>query len=309
LDLQNNHIVNLPPELGLLTNLQKLVLDNNPLKTVPGPIVRKGTPTVLDFLRGRLTQSQVNLMAGVPAPVNTSGMGGVDVNIFLEAETSGKLNLSNLNLDKIPPHVFEMPNLVQLVLNKNQLTEIPPDIKNLKKLKIFKVEENKFTEVKIFPPAMRVTEISFCRNKISKVDPEAFTDHQFEYLETLNLSTNLLTDTNFLKLVSFTLTELNLSYNTITVLIPDIGELVSLKYLRLNNNKLKVLPNEILNCKQLHTIDIAMNDVASLNPELSLLPHLQVLSVEGNPIRTIKREILLRSDALITYLHDRVSHK
>jgi hypothetical protein len=41
----------LPKELGRLTNLKALSLDNNPLKVPPPEIVAQGTQAVLEFLR------------------------------------------------------------------------------------------------------------------------------------------------------------------------------------------------------------------------------------------------------------------
>uniref|UniRef100_A0A7N6B5G1 Leucine-rich repeat-containing protein 40 n=1 Tax=Anabas testudineus TaxID=64144 RepID=A0A7N6B5G1_ANATE len=55
LDLSNNDLLNIPPELGLCTNLRCLILDGNPFRTPRAAILAKGTDAVLEYLRSRIT--------------------------------------------------------------------------------------------------------------------------------------------------------------------------------------------------------------------------------------------------------------
>ncbi|KAL7396758.1 hypothetical protein ABVT39_011295 [Epinephelus coioides] len=54
LDLSNNDLLNIPPELGLCTTLRCLSLDGNPFRTPRAAIVAKGTDAVLEYLRSRI---------------------------------------------------------------------------------------------------------------------------------------------------------------------------------------------------------------------------------------------------------------
>lgn len=54
LDLSNNDLLNIPPELGLCTSLRCLSLEGNPFRTPRAAIVAKGTEVVLDYLRSRI---------------------------------------------------------------------------------------------------------------------------------------------------------------------------------------------------------------------------------------------------------------
>lgn len=54
LDLSNNDLLNIPPELGLCTTLRCLSLEGNPFRTPRAAIVAKGTDTVLEYLRSRI---------------------------------------------------------------------------------------------------------------------------------------------------------------------------------------------------------------------------------------------------------------
>lgn len=53
---------------------------------------------------------------------------------YEQARRTGCLHLSHCGLDKIPPEVFEMTDLVRLDLGWNELTEIPDEIAELGKL-------------------------------------------------------------------------------------------------------------------------------------------------------------------------------
>lgn len=54
LDLSNNDLLQLPPELGLCSSLRCLSLEGNPFRTPRAAIVAKGTDAVLEYLRSRI---------------------------------------------------------------------------------------------------------------------------------------------------------------------------------------------------------------------------------------------------------------
>nr|XP_020650914.1 leucine-rich repeat-containing protein 40 [Pogona vitticeps] len=54
LDLQNNDILHVPPELGNCINLRTLLLEGNPFRTPRAAILAKGTDAVLEYLRSRI---------------------------------------------------------------------------------------------------------------------------------------------------------------------------------------------------------------------------------------------------------------
>ncbi|XP_019727369.1 leucine-rich repeat-containing protein 40 [Hippocampus comes] len=54
LDLSNNDLLNVPPQLGLCTTLRCLSLQGNPFRTPRAAIVAKGTDAVLEYLRSRI---------------------------------------------------------------------------------------------------------------------------------------------------------------------------------------------------------------------------------------------------------------
>ncbi|XP_008059162.1 leucine-rich repeat-containing protein 40 isoform X3 [Carlito syrichta] len=54
LDLQNNDLLHIPPELGNCVNLRTLLLDGNPFRVPRATILMKGTAAILEYLRDRI---------------------------------------------------------------------------------------------------------------------------------------------------------------------------------------------------------------------------------------------------------------
>ncbi|KAL6108619.1 lrrc40 [Pungitius sinensis] len=54
LDLSNNDLLNIPPEVGLCASLRCLGLEGNPFRTPRPAILAKGTDAVLEYLRSRI---------------------------------------------------------------------------------------------------------------------------------------------------------------------------------------------------------------------------------------------------------------
>ena len=54
LNLADNSISALPPQLGTLASLRVLHLQGNPLRSIRRPVLEKGTQAVLEYLRGRM---------------------------------------------------------------------------------------------------------------------------------------------------------------------------------------------------------------------------------------------------------------
>jgi len=56
----------------------------------------------------------------------------------------------------------------------------------------------------------------------------------------------------------------------------------------LHNNKLVLLPDELVELKKLKTLKVSNNDLSDLNPRLALLQNLVRIAIEGNPLKCIK---------------------
>ena len=57
LDLGNNNIGTVPPELGLLRNIRSLTLDGNGFRVPRPQILVKGTEAIMAYLRDRIPRT------------------------------------------------------------------------------------------------------------------------------------------------------------------------------------------------------------------------------------------------------------
>jgi hypothetical protein len=79
-------------------------------------------------------------------------------------------------------------------------------------------------------------------------------------------------------------TELDLGYEGLTELPPELFKLTNLTWLNLYNNQLAALPLELFQLEQLTTLNFSNNDLTSLPPEIVRLTNLRELLLRGNPL-------------------------
>lgn len=105
----------------------------------------KGKPS---FYKGRTGSKEMPQLKTVPLNVNKTflrselGYGKQFRQRFEEAQSSNVLDLSGMDLDHIPPAVFEMENLTVLNLAGNKIDFLPQQITELKSLERLELEGN-----------------------------------------------------------------------------------------------------------------------------------------------------------------------
>lgn len=106
LSLSYNRLTQVPPEIGLFTNLTELFLGQNDLTTLPPEILKltKLTHLAIDH----------NKFSKLPPEVTN-----------LTQLT--KLHLHNNQITTLSPEIGKLTKLTQLQLSYNLLTELPPD--------------------------------------------------------------------------------------------------------------------------------------------------------------------------------------
>lgn len=130
LDVSFNNLEAMPPQLRRLTNLQTLVLSNNPLSHFqirPLPAM-----TELRTLHMRKTHRSLSNI-----PVNLEGL------VHL-----ADVDLSENELTKVPEGLFTLPNLKRLNLGSNEIVEVSADIERWSQLETFILSRN---QIKALP--------------------------------------------------------------------------------------------------------------------------------------------------------------
>ena len=80
-----------------------------------------------------------------------------------------KLNMSGMQIQKIPKEIGEMKNLQELILSKNQIKEIPVEIGQCKNLQIINLFKNRIEVIPVEIKDLTHLQMLFLgRNKISR---------------------------------------------------------------------------------------------------------------------------------------------
>ncbi|MBN2392473.1 MAG: GTP-binding protein [Anaerolineae bacterium] len=147
LDLSNEGLTELPPEIGRLTTLRSLNLSGNQLTALPPQIVRLVTLRSLYLGGNRLTAllpeiSQLTTLQLLALSDNQLKLLPPEID---QLTTLLSLNLRDNHLTALPPEIGWLAALRELELNNNQLTTIPPEIGRLTALKFIDLGSNRLT--------------------------------------------------------------------------------------------------------------------------------------------------------------------
>lgn len=144
LNIRENEITYLEPEIGFLTNLNELDLSNNKISTIPQDI---GSLTKLSWFS--LSSNQISsLPKSIKKLINLRWLNLHSNKITeLPAEIGNLksliwLSVSNNSLSTVPSEIGKLGNLAELNLQNNQITSLPPEINQLPKLAMLDLRGN-----------------------------------------------------------------------------------------------------------------------------------------------------------------------
>ncbi len=126
LNLANQGLTEVPPDIYKLKYLTTLYLGHNQLKEVPPVVGVLGNLTTLNLDSNQLTE--------IPPALGA-------------LRKLKQLKLGRNQLTEIPPELGSLQKLEHLELDNNQLTELPPELGNLKSLAELEAENNKLTQL------------------------------------------------------------------------------------------------------------------------------------------------------------------
>jgi Leucine-rich repeat (LRR) protein/cellulose biosynthesis protein BcsQ len=232
------------------------------------------------------------------------------------------LDLSELELVKIPDSVGELKQLESLDISNNIITDLV-GLENLSNLKVLSISKNLIKEIQSLDNLKSLRELDASFNEISsfkglehlgklnqlfinnnKISDISGVEH-LKSLKQLDLSYNEIVDLNGIDLLDY-LEELYVSNNqiqnlkireivrTIQVLdirnneisnLSDIGKLVNLRQLNLSNNYIEELSG-IENLSALKDLNISYNSIRSFH-NLKDLSRLEQLDISNNRVRQV----------------------
>jgi internalin A len=263
LDLSDQQLTALPPEIGQLTQLKVLKLGSKVLKLGSKEWWKEDNPTK-------------NQLATLPSE------------LFALANLT-ELDLSGNQLTALPPEIGKLTNLTTLTLGSNQLTALPPEIFTLSSLTTLDLSGNQ--SIALSPEIGKLTNLTTLKllgNQLTALPPELFT---LTNLTELDLRGNQLTvlPPEIGKLTN--LTTLALSGDQLTVLPPEIGKLTNLTTLALSRNQLTALPPEIGKLTNLTRLWLYSNQLAALPIQLFTLSNLTSLALHNNHLTALPSEL------------------
>ena len=282
LDLSGNQLTALPPEIGKLTQLKKLILgkyeydENGYIVNTIGNKLRS-LPQEIGLLN-QLEELQIvsNELTSLPGEIG-------------KLTNLQSLNLSSNQLTSLPGEIVQLTNLQSLDLYNNQLTSLPGEIVQLTNLQSLDLSSNQLTSLPgEIVQLTNLQSLDLYNNQLTSLPGEI---GKFTNLQSLNLSGNQLTSLpgEIGKLTN--LQSLNLYNNQLTSLPGEIGKLTNLQSLDLSSNQLTSLPGEIGKLTNLQSLDLRYNQLTSLPGEIVQLTNLQSLDLSSNQLTSLPGEI------------------
>ena len=209
-----------------------------------------------------------------------------------ERGRKGILDLSGCGLRTLPPDLFTLRELEELILLNIKLSGIPPGLAQLTNLHMLDLTNTNLRdlsgEVLAALPKLRI--LSVAQNSLSTLPPELFELP----LETLSLEScgieGALPDALW---DMTTLNVLNIGNCGLVTLPPALGNLVHLKHLTVNSNSgLTKLPDELGQLSELEKLSCSGSGLRSLPSSLGDLTALKILYLnECRMMQRLPREI------------------
>eukprot|EP01125_Pyxidicula_operculata_P012037 TRINITY_DN3943_c3_g1_i1.p1 TRINITY_DN3943_c3_g1~~TRINITY_DN3943_c3_g1_i1.p1 ORF type:complete len:673 (-),score=135.87 TRINITY_DN3943_c3_g1_i1:54-2072(-) len=289
--VNNNQLESLPSFIGDLSQINYLVASHNNLKSLPDSLSKNFRLEEIVLSHNRITKFPDSFQMG-----NFQSIIRIDAysneltlndNIFEGAENCAleEVNFGRNKITKLPENFFELRNLSVCSFKCNSISEISPKISNLQILTILDLSSNNISELpnEFYESCLDISTLNLYGNKISSL-PDNF--RNLTRLRQIYLGYNNITSFPFLDDCYFGyLEELFLNGNPISQIPENIVDNAgSLRYLYLNNMKLKSIPHQIGQLAYLEQLDVSHNQLTTIPHELSNLQSIYSLDFSHNQI-------------------------
>ncbi len=290
LDLRNNSIEQIPPEIAMLTRLKELQLEGCPIDAAWAAILDRGLVFLQEFCARALVRD----------------------------DEPGYIDLSDTQIDSVPPSVFEQNNIVSFVANSNPVVNLPSSLQYATALTHMSLAHCTLTEISdAFVELKKLIYLDLSHNQLKQL-PDHFKN--LTNLQNLDVSCNPLVNVDAIKYLS-ALVHLNIQGTCLTdvplalakltqidsvsadwVSFPSLPahlvensssilEFVKLlarsfvsSNVSLQRQGLFLIPPCVLTWKSVVTIDLSYNNLECVDGAIFELPSLQELNVRNNSI-------------------------
>lgn len=264
INLENNRLVTLPPELAHIPILVELNLKGNQIIELPQDV-------------GNISLELLNLdnnhLTSLPDSLGS-------------LYNLKRLFIASNKLQSLPSTLGTLENLFVLNLSDNQLHELPGQIGNLAKLEWFNVGNNQLSTLpNSFGQLTNLKVLLLNHNNLQQAPRIIFTiDGMIKLDLSYNQIPELPEEIRNLKL----LRSLNLTHNELRLLPETIGNLNYIEQLFVADNKLSAIPSSLSQLKCLHQMTLTGNP--DLPAEISRLKTPVMLTKKPTALSTSSRE-------------------
>jgi internalin A len=289
--VDGNYLTVLPEELRQLQQLEELNLSFNTIKALPEWIGQLSNLTSLNLSNNQLNYlpewiSQLSNINSLDLSLNT-------INYLPEwigqLSNINSLNLSLNTIDTLPEWIGQLSNLTSLNLNYNQIKTLPESIGQLSNLTSLNLSNN---QINTLPESIgQLINLTFLNLNYNQINTLPESIGQSINLTSLNLSNNQINTLPKLIGQLISLTFFNLSNNQINTLPESIGQLISLTSLDLSNNQINTLPESIGQLISLTSLNLNYNQINTLPESTGQLISLTSLDLSNNQIKTLPESI------------------
>jgi len=285
LAIDNNRLISLPSTLGFLTQLHQLRLENNPFQDPPIEILRTIVKPPEDW--------NFSIVLNYLRHLNSAHSSNAEINGF--------------GINNFPSVLEGMGHLRSLSLSGNRIQEIPRWLYSLTLLTSIHLDDNRIERIsKLIWRMARLTDLSLCRNRIKQSGLPTENMLLLTNLKKLNLKFNLIlspppevlsqdAQTIFRFMKAMRAAEMGeeevVLNNLLLKVFPEPNTYPTIRKLDLSGNLIREFPMHTLVIVKLSELNLSGNLIYFVPSEISKLAFLHKLYLNSNSLTDLPKEI------------------